>query len=146
MSLTVKFAKPWTYNEDADGNVKRTFPVGWVGEIADDLAAAAIIDQVVEPPSVIPPDVQHYIDMFERELAYHKLLNAMIADGASDAQIEAFIEQFNAAALTGDIDGGGDGGDADPGGEKDPPHDRGTGEVNDPPADPPTTKKKKAAG
>lgn len=133
MSLTVKFKKPWTYSEDADGNVKRTFPVGWVGEIADDLAAAAIVDQVIEPPAVIPPDVQHYIDLFERELAFTQHINHLIAIGASEAQIEAFIEQFNA-------------GEVAPSGESDPPHDPDTGEVTDPPAETAPPPKKKKAG
>lgn len=83
MSLSVEFFKPWTYSEDADGNVKRSIPSGWVGELADDVAAAAIFDGVATARGAITPDVQHYLDVF-----------AMIQSGASEEDVNAAIQQL----------------------------------------------------
>ncbi len=65
MSLSVKFMKPWQFREDVDGNVVRNIPIGWLGEMADDVAAAAIFDGVAVPAhGTITPDVQHYLDVY----------------------------------------------------------------------------------
>ncbi len=91
MSLIVKFNKSWFYNEDADGNVRRNIPPHWLGELPDDVAAAAIFEGAAEAVHGITPDVQHYLDQF-----------AQIKPGMTDEEIAALLTPPPAA----DGDGG----------------------------------------
>lgn len=81
MSLSVKFMKPWSYREDVAGNAVRHVPIGWLGEMADDVAAAAIFDGVAVPVGGrITPDVQHYLDVY-----------AQITPGMTDEELAALM-------------------------------------------------------
>lgn len=64
MSLSMKFMKPWSYEEVAGVSV-RYIPINWLGELPDDVAAAAIFDGAAVPANgTITPDVQHYLDVY----------------------------------------------------------------------------------